>query len=134
MTDTARIIALGPRGTSSVGGMQRLQILVRTQCRRCGALMRADLDELVARYGGSASLIDRQERCRMVAGDGATFYLAAPRYGGPWRVLLDDAALREGLTICPPAHLPLGRAAPAADIDRVMVLGQIGKAPGRNPV
>src|SRR3546814_9693410 len=66
--------------TSSVGGMQRLQILVRTQCRRCGALMRADLDELVARYGGSASLIDRQERCRMVACDGATFYLAAQRY------------------------------------------------------
>src|SRR3546814_12596173 len=52
MTDTARIIALWPRWTSSVGGMQRLQILVRTQCRRCGALMRADLDELVARYGG----------------------------------------------------------------------------------
>jgi len=53
--------------------MQRLQIQVRTQCRRCGALMRADLDELVARYGGSASLVDRQERCRMVACDGAAF-------------------------------------------------------------
>src|SRR3546814_12120633 len=78
--------------------------------------MRADLDELVARYGGSASLIDCQERCRMVACDGATFYLAARRYGGPWRILLDDAALREGLTICPPAHLALGRAAPSADI------------------
>src|SRR3546814_4516789 len=104
MTDTARIIALWPRWTSSVGGMQRLQILVRTQCRRCGALMRADLDELVARYGGSASLIDRQERCRMVACDGATFYLAAQRYGGPWRVLLDDAALREGLTIRSEEH------------------------------
>ena len=97
--------------------MQQLQIQVRTQCRRCGALMRADLDELVARYGGNASLIDRQERCRM----GATFYLAARRYGGPWRVLLDDAALREGLTICPPAHLALGRAAPSADIAGVLV-------------
>src|SRR3546814_6849542 len=72
MTDTARIIALWPRWTSSVGAMQRLQIQVRTQCRRCGALMRADVDELVARYGGNASLIDRQERCRMVACDGAT--------------------------------------------------------------
>src|SRR3546814_20090667 len=58
MTDTARIIALWPRWTSSVGGMQRLQILVRTQCRRCGALMRADLDELVARSGGVA--LDRK--------------------------------------------------------------------------
>src|SRR3546814_18045810 len=95
--------------------MQRLQILVRTQCRRCGALMRADLDELVARYGGSASLIDRQERCRMVAWDGATFYLAAQRYGGPWRVLLEHAALREGPTIFPPAPPPIGRAAPPPD-------------------
>lgn len=121
MTDTARIIALWPRWTSSVDAMQRLQIQVRTQCRRCGALMRADLDELVARYGGNASLIDRQERCRMVACDGATFYLAARRYGGPWRVLLDDAALREGLTICPPAHVALGQPVPSADIAGVLV-------------
>src|SRR3546814_16717882 len=69
----SRIIALWPRWTSSVSGMQKLQIQVRTQCRRCGARMRADLDELVARYGGNASLIDCQERCRMVACDGATF-------------------------------------------------------------
>lgn len=95
--------------------MQRLQIQVRTQCRRCGALMRADLDELVARYGGNASLIDRQERCRMVACDGATFYLAARRYGGPWRILIDDAALCDGLSLCPPAHLALGRPAPFND-------------------
>ncbi|MFP5432624.1 MAG: hypothetical protein ACLGIM_05825 [Alphaproteobacteria bacterium] len=115
MTDTARIIALWPRWTSSVGAMQRLQIQVRTQCRRCGALMRADLDELVARYGGNASLIDSQERCRMVACDGATFYLAARRYGGPWRILVDDAALRDGLSLCPPAHLALGRPAPSSD-------------------
>src|SRR3546814_16417878 len=112
MTDTARIIALWPRWTSSVGAMQRLQIQVRTQCRRCGALMRADVDELVARYGGNASLIDRQERCRMVACDGATFYLAARRYGCPWRILIDDAALRDGPRLCPPDHLSLGRLAP----------------------
>lgn len=115
MKDTARIIALWPRWTSSVGAMQRVQIQVRTQCRRCGALMRADLDELVARYGGNASLIDRQERCRMVACDGATFYLAARRYGGPWRILVDDAALRDGLSLCPPAHLAHGRPTPVAN-------------------
>jgi hypothetical protein len=124
MTDTARIIALMPGWTSSVGVMRRLQIQVRTQCRRCGALMRADLDELVIRYGGDASLIDRQERCRMVACDGATFYLAARRYGGPWRILLDDAALRDGLNICPPAHLALGRPAPSADIAEWLVPGR----------
>src|SRR3546814_20918501 len=118
MTDTARIIALWPRWTSSVGGMQRLQILVRTQCRRCGALMRADLDELVARYGGSASLIDRQEPFRMVACDGAPFYLAPPRYGGPWSVLPDDAAPPHGPTTVPPPHPATGRPAPSAAIER----------------
>ncbi|MEG8221814.1 hypothetical protein OSJ57_14430 [Sphingomonas sp. HH69] len=121
MTDTARIIALWPSWTSSVGAMQRLQVQVRTQCRRCGALMRADLDELVARYGGSTSLIDRQERCRMVACDGATFYLAARRYGRPWRILVDDAALRDGLSLCPPAHLALGRPAPCSDDAALLV-------------
>ncbi len=101
--------------------MQRLQIQVRTQCRRCGALMRADLDELVARYGGNASLIDRQERCRMVACDGATFYLAARRYGGPWHILVGDAALRDGLSLCPPAHLALGRPAPSINAVELLV-------------
>lgn len=125
MTDTARIIALWPRWTSSVGGMQRLQIQVRTQCCRCGALMRADLDELVVRYGGSASLIDRQERCRMVACDGATFYLAARRYGGPWRILLDAAALRDGLSLCPPAHLALRQPAPVANAADLLVPGRL---------
>jgi len=115
MIESARIIALWPRWTSSVGFMQRLQIQVRTQCRRCGALMRADLDELVARYGGNASLIDRHERCRMVACDGAVFYLAARRYGDPWRILLDAATLRDDLSLCPPAHLALGRPAPVID-------------------
>src|SRR3546814_17967589 len=75
MTDTARIIALWPRWTSSVGGMQRLQILVRTQCRRCGALMLADLDELVARYGGDASCVGSPGRSRTGGGGGAHFQL-----------------------------------------------------------
>ena len=124
MTDTARIIAFWPRWTLSVGVMQRLQIQVRTQCRRCGALMRADLDDLVARYGASASLIDRQERCRMVACDGATFYLGARRHGEPWRILLDAAALRDGLSLCPPAHLAHGRPAPVANAADLLIPGR----------
>ena len=58
--------------------------------------MRADLDELVARYGGNAALIDRQERCRMVACDGATFYLAAGKYSrafAEWYLLPMGAAI-----------------------------------------
>ncbi len=116
MADTAQIIALWPRWTSSIGLMRRLQVQVRTQCRRCGALMRADLDELVARYGTHATLIDAQERCRMVACDGATYYLAARRYGGPWRIMLEDADLCDGLIACPPALMAKGRPAPAIDV------------------
>lgn len=59
--------------------------------------MRVDLDDMVARHGSGGSLIDMQERCRMVACDGAAFYLAAPGYGGPWRTLLGDPGLAEGL-------------------------------------
>jgi hypothetical protein len=51
----------------------------------------------------------------MVALDGATFYLAVRRYGGPWRMMIDDAVLRDGLNLWLPAHLALGRPAPFSD-------------------
>lgn len=37
----------------------------------------------------------------MVACDGAAFYLAARTYGAPWRVLLEEAGLRETLADAP---------------------------------
>jgi hypothetical protein len=82
--------------------MARRNMLVRSQCRRCGALMRVELADLVARHGEGWSLIDAQERCRMVACDGAAFYLAAPTYGAAWRILLEDERLRETLVDAPP--------------------------------
>ncbi|MBB4049338.1 MULTISPECIES: hypothetical protein [Sphingomonadales] len=94
---TAALHILWPVALRSIGAMQRHKVLVRSQCRRCGALMRVDLDDMVARHGSSGSLIDVQERCRMVACDGAAFYLASPGYGGPWRTLLGDPGLAEGL-------------------------------------
>ena len=60
--------------------------------------MRVDPVDLVARHGAGWSLIDAQERCRMVACDGAVFYLASRTYGAPWRVLLGDEALKETLS------------------------------------
>ena len=59
--------------------------------------MRVDPVDLVARHGAGWSLIDAQERCRMVACDGAVSYLASRTYGAPWRVLLGDEALKETL-------------------------------------
>lgn len=60
----------------------------------------------------------------MVACDGATFYLGARRHGGPWRILLDAAALRDGLSLCPPAHLALGRPAPVANAADLLIPGR----------
>jgi hypothetical protein len=97
MTPEAQIIPLWPRWTASIGLMRHRKIQVRTQCRRCGVLMRADLSDLAGRYGANMCLIDRQERCRMVGCDGAAFYLATLRYGGPWHRLLADPRLIEGL-------------------------------------
>jgi len=94
---TAALHILWPTWTRTVGAMRKRNILVRSHCRRCGALMRVDPADLVARYGAGHSLIDSQERCRMVACDGAAYYLAARTYGAPWRVLLDDPVLKEGL-------------------------------------
>lgn len=94
---TAALHILWPTWTRTVGAMSKRNILVRSQCRRCGALMRVDPGDLVARYGAGWSLIDTQERCRMVACDGAAYYLAARNYGAPWRVLLEDAELKDSI-------------------------------------
>jgi len=94
---TAALHFLWPTWTRTVGAMNARNILVRSQCRRCGALMRVDLADMVARHGAGWSLIDVQERCRMVACEGAAFYLAARTYGAPWRMLVESAEVREGM-------------------------------------
>ncbi|MFD1960288.1 hypothetical protein ACFSHP_17270 [Novosphingobium panipatense] len=77
MTSSATLFRLAPAWTASLQAMRLRQILVRSQCRRCGALMREDVDALIGLHGAGASLIDRQARCRMVGCDGAAYYLAA---------------------------------------------------------
>ena len=118
MTQSASITTLRPRWTASIAVLRQLQNLVRTQCRRCGALMRADLDDLAGRYGVHGSLFDRQERCRMVACDGAAFYLAARHYGGPWHILLGDPALRAGLDAGPEPLIANGLPLPTSGARR----------------
>ncbi|WP_458752594.1 hypothetical protein [Sphingobium xenophagum] len=80
--------------------------------------MRADLDDLAGRYGVHGSLFDRQERCRMVACDGAAFYLAARHYGGPWHILLGDPALRAGLDAGPEPLIANGLPLPTSGARR----------------
>jgi hypothetical protein len=104
MTESAALVRFSPAWTASLAAMRRPQIRVRARCRRCGALVREDVDALIGLYGEGASLIDRQARCRMVGCDGAAYYLAARGYDGPWHVLLHDERLRAGLADCPPAQ------------------------------
>ncbi|WP_256215319.1 hypothetical protein [Sphingobium sp. AP50] len=97
----AKIEPLWPRWAKTVGVMLQRNILLRSQCRRCGTLMRVEPADLVARHGAGWSPIDHQERCRMVGCDGASYYLAARRIDTAWRVLLADPALIQGLDDLP---------------------------------
>ena len=101
MTSSATLFRLAPAWTASLQAMRLRQILVRSQCRRCGGLMREDVDALIGLHGAGASLIDRQARCRMVAARG---------HDRPWHILLHDEHLRAGLANCPPARGATGRA------------------------
>lgn len=98
---TATLLTLWPNWLTTIGVIHRRHVQMRSQCRRCGALMRLDPADLLSRHGPAWSPIDHQERCRMVGCDGAAFYLAARRLGTDWRVLLADPVLREGLDALP---------------------------------
>jgi len=109
MRNDAIVHRLAPAWARTLAAMRGPRTQVRSQCRRCGALMREDVDALIGLHSGQASLIDRQARCRMVGCDGATFYLAARGLEGSWHELLHDDALRTGLGDGPPAHGADGR-------------------------
>lgn len=103
----ADIIPLWPRWMDSVGAMLGMNGLVRTHCAQCGALLRVELEDIVARYGPGYSLVDRLERCRMVGCHGATIYRASRTYGREWTTLLRDPVLLASFETMPPAHTAL---------------------------
>ncbi len=104
METAANIVALWPRWMDSVGDMLRMKVLVRTQCCKCGTLMRAELEDIVARHGPGHSLVDRLERCRMVECIGSTFYLTSRTYGRAWITLLRDPGLIAAFEELPPVR------------------------------
>ena len=115
MRGDATLHRLAPAWARTLAAMRGPRTYVRSQCRRCGALMREDVDALIGIHGGQASLIDRQARCRMVGCDGAAFYLAARGLDSPWHELLHDEILRTGLADCVPAHGADGRPVSSAE-------------------
>lgn len=108
MPTPANIVTLWPRWMESAGEMLRMKALVRTRCCGCGTLMRADLDDIVARHGPGYSLIDKLERCRMVGCISSTFYLASRTYGGQWTPLLRDPELVASFEALPPVRTAPG--------------------------
>jgi len=108
METAANIVTLWPRWMENAGEMQRMKALVRTRCCGCGTLMRAHLDDTVARHGPGYSLVDKLERCRMVGCISSTFYLASRTYGGQWTTLLRDPELMASFEVLPPFRTALG--------------------------
>ena len=104
MEIAANVVALWPRWMESAGEMLRMNAQVRTRCCKCGTLMRAELEDIVARHGPGHSLIDKLERCRMVECHGSKFYLVSRTYGREWTMLLRDPKLIEVFEELPPVR------------------------------
>ncbi|MCW2406926.1 hypothetical protein M2336_003610 [Sphingobium sp. B1D7B] len=65
--------------------------------------LRVDLEALGLKHGPMATLIDRSDRCSMVACHGSVFYLASRSYGRQWLPLISREDLLLGLnTAAPP--------------------------------
>jgi hypothetical protein len=92
----------------SAGEMLRMEAQVRTRCCDCGTLMRAELEDIVARHGHDYSLVDKLERCRMVECIGSTFYLVSRTYGREWVTLLRDPRLAAAFEELPPVRTARG--------------------------
>lgn len=108
METGADIVALWPRWMESAGTMLRMNAQVRSRCCKCGALLRVELEDVVARHGPGYSLVDKLERCRMVGCVGSTFYVTSRTYGRDWTTLLRNPALIATFETLPPTRTALG--------------------------
>lgn len=98
------VLPFWPVWARTLDAMVRRLARARSRCRRCGTLLRVDLDALRDRLGGSASLIDLSDACTVVGCNGTVYYLAAPATGTTYHVLIDSPALLEG--VADPVGLP----------------------------
>ncbi|ALR23042.1 hypothetical protein ACQKOH_21255 [Sphingomonas sp. NPDC092331] len=103
---------LFPRWARSIGALIGSNALARSQCCACGIQQRVDLEAMAAKFGGTASLIGRVDRCSIVACSGSVFYMAARTYGRAW-IMLGQASECE-------------ERAPARDARALVPLAQAG--------
>lgn len=85
----------------TIGSLFAMNALARSRCQSCGALMRVDLEEMVALRGGATTLFDRFDRCRMVACGGTVFYMVSRAIGRDWTVMLRKADRRNRIEELP---------------------------------
>lgn len=89
MSNAAKIERFRPRWMNTAGALHATHALVRSVCSNCGEEFREETSDLVARYGSTAVLIGKRERCRLVGCDGSVTFKAARRYGQPFIALVD---------------------------------------------
>lgn len=89
MNNIRTLERLRPRWMNTVGSLHATQALVRSVCSTCGEEFREETADLVARYGSTAALVGKRERCRLVGCDGSVTFKAARRYGQPFIALTD---------------------------------------------
>jgi hypothetical protein len=98
MAHTADIMSFWPAWTRTLDDMIRRVARARSRCRRCHTLLHVDLEALRGHLGGGASLINRTDGCAVVGCQGTVYYLGAVATGAAYHVLVDEAALLEGVT------------------------------------
>ena len=90
MNNTRTLERLRPRWMNTAGSLHTTHALVRSVCSTCGEEFREETADLVARYGPTAVLVGKRERCRLVGCDGSVTFKAARRYGLPFIALVDE--------------------------------------------
>lgn len=89
MSNIRTLERLRPRWMNTAGSLHTTHALVRSVCSTCGEEFREETADLVARYGPTAVLVGKRERCRLVGCDGSVTFKAARRYGQPFVALID---------------------------------------------
>lgn len=89
MANIQSIERLRPQWMTTAGALHSTHALVRSVCSTCGEEFREETADLVARYGSSAVLVGKRERCRLVGCDGSVTFKATRRYSQPFIALMD---------------------------------------------
>jgi hypothetical protein len=92
MADKPEVVKLIPRWMRSIGSIFSSNAQLRSECMKCGTVLREDPAALSARHGLGTNFIGRRERCRVVGCSGVVRFWAARTYGQAWTALEGDGS------------------------------------------